>query len=118
MAAYIDFLVDCQELLLRCLASLERAAREVALETIVVDDAKHASDCLVRVAQDRVVQFQRFGKFAIGFRRIATGREIGDVELTQGGTALTERFALGRSATGKRLGKPGDDHRLLTLVIR
>ncbi len=114
MAAYIDFLVDCQELAI--LADVEGPSTRQ--RTIVVDDAKHASDCLVRVAQDRVVQFQRFGKFAIGFRRIATGREIGDVELTQGGTALTERFALGRSATGKRLGKPGDDHRLLTLVIR
>ena len=73
------------------------------------------------IAQDRVIQFQRFGKVdvALGaFGRITTGREVSDVKFSQILAVRTERLALGRSATGKRLGVPGDHHGLFASVCR
>ena len=75
---------------------------------------------LRRVAQDGVISLNRLGKtdvapLAVGW--IATGGEVGDIKLPQLIAVRTERLALGRSAPGKCLGKPGDHHRLLVLVV-
>ena len=73
------------------------------------------------IAQDRVIQFQRLGKVdvALGaFGRITTGREVSDVKFSQLLAVRTERLALGRSATGKRLGVPGDHHGLFASEFR
>ena len=65
------------------------------------------------VAEDGIIELQRFGKPGVGIRIVATGGEVGYLELTQGVAALTERNALFRSAAGKCFGVPRDDHRLL-----
>ena len=72
------------------------------------------------ITQDRVIRLQRFGKIDISFfavGRVAASREVSCFELSQIIAVLTERLTLFRSATGKRLGKPSDDHRFLTFVI-
>ena len=72
------------------------------------------------VAQDGVISLNRLGEadvapLAVG--GIATGGEVGDIKLPQLIAVRTERLALGRSAPGKCLGKPGDHHRLFAFVI-
>ena len=73
------------------------------------------------IAQDRVIQLQRLGKVDVAFGafgRITTGREVSDVKFPQLLAVRTERLALGRSATGKRLGVPGDHHGLFASEFR
>ena len=73
------------------------------------------------IAQDRVIQFQRFGKVdvALGaFGRITTGREVSDVKFSQILAVRTERLALGRSTTGERLWIPGNHHGLFATECR
>ena len=85
------------------------------------DHAVSAGRFLGGIAQDRVIQFQRLGKVdvALGaFGRITTGREVSDVKFSQILAVRTERLALGRSATGKRLGVPGDYHGLFASEFR
>lgn len=72
----------------------------------------------VWVAEDRVVEFQRFGECRVLVDRVTACCEISDVVLTQGLTARTERFTFGRSATGEGFGIPGDNDRLLILELR
>ena len=72
------------------------------------------------VAQDGIIQLQRFGEIdvaslAVGW--VATGGEVGGIKFPQLFAVRTERLALGRSAPGKCLGKPGDHHRLFAFVI-
>ena len=72
------------------------------------------------IAQDRVIRLQRFGKIDISFfavGRVTASREVSCFELSQIIAVLTERLTLFRSATGKRLGKPSDDHGFFTFVI-
>ena len=72
-------------------------------------DAVRLGDFSVRIAEDRVVQIQRLGEVCVLFDGIAACGEVGDVEFFQAFAALTERFALSRSATGKGFGVPCDD---------
>ena len=48
---------------------------------------------------------------------VDAGREVGHVVRPDQVAALTERLALGRSATGERLGEPGQHHRLLAREV-
>ena len=73
-----------------------------------------------RVAQDWIIQLERFGEIDIAFLTvggIATGGEIGGIKFLQLFAVRTERLALVRSAPGKRLGEPRDHHRLVAFVI-
>ena len=76
-----------------------------------VDDTVRGGDLAVRVAEDRIVELQRLGEFAILLRLVATGGEVGQVEFAERLAVLTERLALGRSAPGERQREPGDHHR-------
>ena len=72
------------------------------------------------IAQDWVIRLQRFGKIDISFfavGRVTASREVSCFELSQIIAVLTERLTLFRSATGKCLGKPSDDHGFFTFVI-
>ena len=52
------------------------------------------------------------GEGGIVFQRIRADHEVGHIKGSNLSTALTERLAFGRSATGKRFRKPGKNHRL------
>jgi hypothetical protein len=73
---------------------------------------------LVGVAEDRIVEAQGLGELAIGVRVIDAGGEVGDLEIPDLRPARTERLAFRRSSAGERLGKPGDDDRLLPPEVR
>ena len=111
------FFVDLQDLAV--LADVERPPERY--RPCGRDHAVSAGRFLGGIAQDRVIQFQRLGKVdvALGaFGRITTGREVSDVKFPQLLAVRTERLALGRSATGKRLGVPGDHHGLFASEFR
>lgn len=71
-----------------------------------------------RIAEDGIIQIERLGKFCIRFVVVATGGEVGRVELPKVIAALTERNAFLRSATGERFRVPGDHHRLFAFEVR
>ena len=83
-----------------------------------LQDAVSLRRLLVGVAEDRIVQAQRLGEFAIGFGVVDAGSEVGDLEIPDLRPARTERLAFRRSSAGERLGKPGDDDRLLPPELR
>ena len=112
----LDLLVDGQNF--SVFADVERPAERQL--SFVGHHAVGSGRNFQRIAQNGIVQFKRFGErlVALGpFDLVATGGEIGDVELANLFAARTERLALGRSATGKGLGIPGDDHRLTALEV-
>lgn len=78
-----------------------------------MDHAVGFGRLFARIAENRVIELQRLGECLVLFDFITTGREVGDVELANFVSAVTQRITLGRSATGERLGEPGDYHRLL-----
>ena len=49
-------------------------------------------------------------ELGVGGDVVDTRHEISDIERANGGAALTERLALGRSAAGEGLREPGQDH--------
>ena len=57
------------------------------------------------------------GEFLVGLGVVDADRVVGDVELTNGIAALTERLALGGSTTGECFREPGEHHGTLALVI-
>ena len=72
------------------------------------------------IAEDGVVRVNRLGEVdvaSLAVGGIAAGGEVGDIKFSQLFAVRTERLALGRSAPGKRLGEPGDHHRLFAFVI-
>ena len=79
--------------------------------------AERFGNRLVRIAEDRVVQFQRLGELCILFDRVDAGRKVRDVKLPDLFAALTERLAFGGSAACESLGEPGDNHRALADVV-
>jgi len=88
---------------------------------LIVDHAVGSAHVLASVGQDRIIGAEGFGErldsfFAVD--RIATGGEISHIELADFCAALTERLALGRSATGKDFGKPGEHDGSLPFEVR
>ena len=86
--------------------------------TQAMHDAVRFRDLTARIAEDRIIQFQFFGKRGVLFDVITTCREVGQVVLLKRGAVLTERQAFLRSATGEGFGEPGQDDGLLVLEIR
>ena len=72
---------------------------------------------LFRIGQDWVVEVQTLCEVCILFDGVDARGEVGDIEITNQFTALTERFAFLRSATGKSFGVPSDDERLLSFEL-
>ena len=69
------------------------------------------------VAEDGIVRLDMLGELLVRLGIVDAGGEVDDVgEGPDGVAALTERLALGRSATGERFGEPGDDDRLALVV--
>ena len=104
---------------LSVLANVERPARGIL--PAFRDDAIGSSGGQRWIAQDRVIGVDRFSKRLVPLLAvpgIATGGEVGDVELPDVLAALTERLALGRSATSEWFWEPGDHHRLFAFEIR
>ena len=85
--------------------------------SVVVNHTEHSCRVPLGITQDRVIQFQRLGEILVLLFTITAGCKVGDVKFAKGRTALTERFALQRSATGERFWVPGDHDRLLTLEV-
>ena len=69
-------------------------------------------DAFVGIAQDRIVERERFGEFLVSLDRVTARGEVVDRKSTDFVAALTERLAFGRSTTGKRFRKPRKDHSL------
>ena len=103
---------------LAVLADIKSPAGGIAL--LAGDHAIGARGLFVGIAQDRIIQTQRFGKVDIALGaigRITTGRKVSDIKFPQFIAVRTERLTLGRSAPGKCLGKPGDHHSLFAFEI-
>lgn len=113
MLAGLHLLFDVQNL-----AVLAHDESDAVRESSIVQDAVSFGDFRVGIAENGIVEFQRFGEFGVFLDRVATGCEVSDVVLTQGLTARTERFAFGRSATSEGFGVPGDNNRLFILELR
>ena len=85
--------------------------------TFLVDYAVGFGDTFLGIAKNGIVETQRLGEIGVLLCRIATGCEVSDLVRTQGLTALTERDAFLRSATGEGFGIPGDHVRLFSLEL-
>ena len=72
---------------------------------------------LFRVGQDWVVEIQTLCEVGVLLDGVDARSEVGDIKITNQLTALTERFAFLRSATGESLGVPGDDECLLSFKL-
>lgn len=105
-----DLLVDVQDLPIE--ADVKRPPRDVRR-----GDAVRFRHLPGRVAQDRIVYAQRLCESLVRFRGIDADGEKRDIERAYGIGALTERLALGRSATAVRLDEPGKNHRLLASEV-
>jgi len=80
------FLVDEQNLAI--LADINRPAKwNLALGS---HDAIRFGDLLGRIAEDRVIQFERFSKLFVDVFCIAASSKISDLELFDGIATLTE----------------------------
>jgi len=81
---------------------------------------KHAirfGNIVVGIAQNGIIEFERFCEFFVGFGCVTTGSKIGDFEFLEIMTALTERFTFQSSATGERFGEPGNDDRFFPFEV-
>lgn len=85
--------------------------------SVVIDHSEHSCRVTFGITQDRIIQLQRLGEIFVLLFTITAGCEVGDIKFTKGRSALTERFALQRSATRKRFRVPGNHDRLFTLEI-
>lgn len=84
----------------------------------LVDDAVSLGGFFAGVAEDGIIEVERFGEFLVRFGGVDARGEIRDVERFQCLAVLTERLAFGRSAARERLGKPGDHDPFLALELR
>ncbi len=80
-----------------------------------VEASKGIGKLLFRVTEDWIVQIQALCEVSVLFDRVDTGSEVGDIEITNQLTALTERFAFFCSATSESFGIPSNDERLPSL---
>src|SRR5439155_19933652 len=62
--------------------------------------------------QNRILNSQRSCEARIRLERVDIRSKVSNAETPQLGTARPERFALGRSTAGERLGKPREHDRL------
>ena len=74
-------------------------------------------DGSIGVAQDRVIELERLGKFRVCLDVVTARCEMSDIKFPNLTATLTERLAFGRSATGKGFRIPGHYHGLLALEI-
>ncbi len=86
--------------------------------TVVIGDSEAACRVSCWVAENGIVQVEFFCKSGVIFSAVTTRSEVSNVVFSKGLTALTERFALGRSATGKRFWIPGNHDSLFSLEVR
>jgi hypothetical protein len=107
-----DGLVDVQDL-----AVFSDVVRPATRHASFVETTKRFGNCFFGIAQNRIVDIETFGKVGILFDTVDAGGEVSHVKFTDGVAALTERLAFLRSATGKRLGIPGDHNRLFPLEL-
>jgi hypothetical protein len=96
------------------LTDVERPARR---ETEAPQDAVGGRNILRRVRQNRIVGFDMLGEFLVLLRAVDADREVGDLELPDGLTALTERLAFGRSTASEGFGEPGEDDRAVPFEV-
>jgi len=57
------------------------------------------------------------GEFLVLLCAVDADREVGDLELPDGFTALTERLAFGSSTAREGFGEPGEDDGAVTLEV-
>ena len=108
-----DFVVNVQDLAVR--PDVERPARRKGM--LGVDYAVGGCDFLFGIAEDGIVRLDMLGELLVRLGIVDAGSEIDDVgEGPDVVAALTERLALGRSATSERFREPGDDDRLPLVV--
>ena len=82
-----------------------------------INHAVSGSYLFFGVAEDGIVRLDMLGELLVRLGIVDAGGEVDDVgEGPDVFAALTERLALGRSATGERFGEPGDDDRLALVV--
>ena len=111
---HVDVAVDVEDLAV--LADVEGPALGETDERH--QDTVGLGDLLLRVGEERVVEAERLGELLVLLGAVGADPEVGHVEVPDLVAALTERLALPRSATGESLGEPGQDDRLLVLVVR
>lgn len=114
MSAGVDLLFNMEDLAI--LANEKRPAPRQ--RPIIVYDSVFSCHFLFGITKQRIVEFKFLRKFLVELDRIAASAEVSDIELSQGFTTLTERFAFGRSASGERLGIPCNDDGLLIFKVR
>ena len=94
---------------------VERPARREGM--LGIDHAVGGCDLLFRIGEDGIVGFDVLGELLVRLGIVDAGGEIDDVgEGPDVVAALTERLALGGSATSERFREPGDDDRLPLVV--
>ena len=94
---------------------VERPARREGM--LGIDHAVGGCDLLFGIGEDGIVGFDVLGELLVRLGIVDAGGEIDDVgEGPDVVAALTERLALGRSATSERFREPGDDDRLPLVV--
>lgn len=69
---------------------------------------------LLRIAQNRVVEIERFSEFLVRLRIVDTGRKISYIKICQFFTAVTQRLTFQRSASSECFREPGNHHCLLS----
>ena len=95
-------------------ADVERPARRDADRA---EDAVGVGRGLGGIGEEGVVGLDVLSELGVRLGVVDADGEVGDVERSNGFAALTERLAFDRSATGEGFGEPGDDDRLLALVL-
>jgi hypothetical protein len=108
-----DLVVNIKDLAVR--PDIEGPARREGM--LGVDYAVGGCDFLFGIGEDGIVRFDVLGELLVRLGIVDAGGEIDDVgEGPDVVAALTERLALGRSATSERFREPGDDDRLPLVV--
>ena len=72
---------------------------------------------LFAIGEDRIVRLDVLGKLLVGLGVVYADGVVGDVELSDGIAALTERLAFGRSPAGEGFREPREHDGALALVI-
>jgi hypothetical protein len=85
--------------------------------SIGMEDSHRGSNGFIGVAEDGIIRVQALGELGVLLDRVAACGEIGDVKFLDELTAVTQRFALLCSATGKGHRIPGDHDSLLALEL-
>jgi len=78
--------------------------------TVGMQDSQRLRCRLIRIAENRKIAIERFGELRVFLHRVSAGRKVGYVKLLQRRAAVTQRLALGRSATreGHRIPRNDD----------